>query len=526
MQLASNETIIDNIAELICKARKDPLWFVHNVLNIRTTELDKMRGQSWDLDLWQEELVESVADVWRHKFGVKTKYNKKGLNKITIRAMHGPGKTFAVACLMHLFNFCFQGLIVCTGPKEKTLKTRLWPAFRKIRQRSSPAYRELIEVDNTKITWCGDEDWVAHIEAAASPENLAGYHEEYMLFVVDEASGVKEEMFPAIEGALSTGTVVIMILIGNPTKNSGTFYDSHCKERVYKNYHRIHVDLAKTTRVDPKWVKQMEEKYGKDSPMVAIRCYGNFADTDASQLIPLDLIIAANDKVFKTDGSIGRLRVSVDVADGGEDDTVITVARHYHSFVFIIKQSRHSFPATESPIMSAKAAIREFLDNGGNPLTGDDIVIDSLGVGAGTAGYVIDAKDEATGEYLNIPVVAYKGGEKSSDPSRWRNRRVQSYLAMNQYFHNGSIVFSETFLPESDFEDFCAQLCSVRRKLGGDRVDDLITKQQMKDEGIKSPDMADSLAMQFATQSPIQSTRLLNSMSAVGTMETSYNEVW
>lgn len=489
----------------IAKARTNPAWFYENILNLKTNELDKRRGQNWSLDPWQKELPEAVADIWRLHKGKKTKFNHKGLNKITIRAMHGPGKTFSVAALMHWFNFCFKGLIVCTGPKEKTLKTRLYPAFRKILHRSIYDYRQGIKVDSTKITWYNDEDWVAHIEAAANTENLAGYHEEFMLFIVDEASGVREEMFPAIEGAISTGTLVVLVMIGNPTKNIGTFYDSHRKERVSKNYYRMHVDLDKTTRVSKKWVKEMCEKYGPDSPIVAIRVKGDFADTDENQLISLEHIIAAKDREFIREGMVGKLRVSVDVADGGEDESIITVARHYNEQIHFIKQKRFSFPASRAPILTAKAAIELYKAHGGDPLRGDDIVIDAIGVGAGAAGYAMDAVDEETGNRLNIPVIPYKGGEASDDPKRWRNRRVQSYMAYNKAYEAGRIVISDEFLNDTDWEDFQAQNCSIMRNNASDRVEDLLTKKQMKDMGIKSPDMADSPAMQFATTVPILS---------------------
>ncbi len=53
-----------------------------------------------------------------------------------------------------------------------------------------------------------------------------------------------------------------------------------------------------------------------------------------------------------------------------------------------------------------------------------------------------------------------------------------------------------------DWEDFMAQLCSIRRKAGTERVEDLETKAELLKRIAKSPDMADSWAMLFATQRP------------------------
>jgi len=501
--VGSVNNLTEQLVATVEKARREPVWFFEKVLNIKSTADDLKRGQNWDLDIWQRELVESVADVWRKKNGIPTRYNHDGKGKITVRAMHGPGKTFGVAGIMHWFNFVFKGTIVCTAPKEKQLRTRLWPAFRKIRSRAGEAYASLTKVEAIKITWCGDEDWAAHAETASEPENLAGYHDDHLLFIVDEASGLKEEMFPVIEGAVSTGHIVIVLLIGNPTKNLGTFYESHMKETVAKHYHRIHVDLTKTNRVNRDWVKQMGQKYGTDSPIYKIRCLGEFADGGKNQLIQLQWLLNARDSDLKADGSIPRLRVSVDVSDGGEDETVITARRMYDSFDEYLKISRHSFPTAESPILSAEAAARVFDSLGGDPRNGDDIVVDGLGVGAGCAGHLIRGIAQKDGTVKKYPTVIYKGGSNSDDPTKWRNRRVQSHMVGRDRLLEGRVVFADDcFESDEDWEDFCAQMCSIQIREGSQNREDLMTKAEMTAKGIKSPDMAESWMMQYATQAP------------------------
>lgn len=480
------------LARLTLKARASPVWFAKHVLKL-------------DLDIWQAELMEAVADVWRVKRGQTAVINMQGLNMITVRAMHGPGKTFGVAAVMHWFNYCFKGRVVCTAPKEKQLQTRLWPAFRKINNGAGTAYSENIKVDNLNASWYGDPDWCAIAETASNPDNLAGYHDDYLLFVVDEASGVDEAMFPAIEGAISTGTLVILILIGNPTRNQGTFHDSHMRPVVAKNFYRIHVDLAKTTRVSREWVARMEEKYGRNSPVVKVRCYGEFADTDEAQLIPLQWLIEASERDFVADGSIPRHRVTVDVADGGADFTCCTAADLYDTLTHFRKQVMHNFPSSESPILAAQAAINLFEDMGYNKLE-DDIVVDSLGVGAGTAGYIMEK---------GYRVVTYKGGEGSDDSTMWRNRRTQSYICLRDEHRRGRVVYAEDFTDAWD--DFSAQMCSIRTKPGNERLEELETKESMKRRNLKSPDMADGVAMVFSTSMPTMPTML--EVMALGEME-------
>jgi hypothetical protein len=193
------------------------------------------------------------------------------------------------------------------------------------------------------------------------------------------------------------------------------------------------------------------------------------------------------------DGSLPKLRVSVDVADGGEDETVVTVARHYQSAVAILRQTSFSFKPSVAVIESADAAERMFTEWGGRK-DQDDFVVDSLGVGAGCTGTLMKR---------GYRVVQYKGGAAAANPLKWRNRRVQTYIALRDAFRDSAIiVHPESWHDELAWDEFEAQLTSVRTKPGTEKLEDLVTKEEMKRDGLKSPDRADSLAMQFATIAP------------------------
>ena len=57
-----------------------------------------------------------------------------------------------------------------------------------------------------------------------------------MLFIVDEASGVADPIMEAILGTLS-GENNKLLMCGNPTKTTGTFYDSHTRDRTLYKCH-------------------------------------------------------------------------------------------------------------------------------------------------------------------------------------------------------------------------------------------------------------------------------------------------
>ena len=496
-QLATdNQSLAEFAEQQTERIRTDPVWFLTTAFNIK-------------FDIWQVEALEAMADVIRDWYNKKASItaNKPVVlypilrnhgikSKFSIRSMHGPGKTFFAAAVIIWFHFAFKSLSPATAPTIKQLKNRLWPNIRKIQSMGSHFWRKAFEVRATDAIWHGDPDWKCAAETGATPENMQGYHpiDKSLLIVCDEASGIDEEMFPVIDSALSVGEILILLLIGNPTKIQGTFADSHLKPKVSQYYYQIHVDLNKTTRVSRAWVQEMIDKYGKDSPVVKVRCFGEFAAEGENQLFALEWLEAARNRPHITDGSIPRQRLSVDVADGGANFTEITHSIRYQSFNFFKRQTQHSFPAGRSVTMACDEVERVWHANSMSKENGDDIVVDSLGVGAGVTSELI---------VRELPVIRYMGGSASDDSDEWRNRRVQSYMVLRDDFRNGTIVMSDEFVDEDEWDDFDAQMCSIKRKPGMEKIEDLLTKKEMVDQNITSPDRADSCAMQMATQAPM-----------------------
>jgi phage terminase large subunit len=498
----------DLALKFIEQVRAEPVWFAEQVLNHRALEgeptLEDDPSRSWELDQFQRDILEAVFDVWRKRQGIPTRINHDGCPFISVRSGHGPGKTHTAGLVAHTFCTAFPARVVAVAPKLSQLRTRVWGALRKIDARAEAWYRSTHVLNDSAVYWkrvndrgrlVEDKNWCILPETASSPENLAGHHEQFQLVLVEEATGIKEHLFPVIFGALSTGVLQVLLMIANPTKNVGTFADSHLKAGEAKNYFRYHVSSKQSSRVSKKWIEAMATKYGTDSPYYRIRVLGEFADAGERQLIALQYVIDAIEyEPLRSDGSIPRLRVSVDVADGGLDETIVGVGKHWDSKTGLLYMKRYNFPQSESPIRAAEAAEKAFKDYGGDRES-DDFVVDSLGVGAGTAGWLMDK---------GYKVITYQGGAGSDDKSRWRNRRAQSYINLRDAFRDGTLQLSpDLFDDPGDWEDLQAQLCSIELRPGtSERVDDLLSKDDMKRKGIKSPDMADCLAMQFATQSP------------------------
>lgn len=513
--MASAQRSIDLAAKYIEHVRLEPKWFATEVLNHKVLPGEKTLSEnaasSWELDIFQGDIVEAVMDVWRKLNGIPTRINHEGKNYITVRSGHGPGKTHLAAIVAHLFMTAFRGRIVCTAPKLAQLRTRLWSAIRKVDNRAESWYRSTHVVHDTAVyvmkpsglgdgKMIEDRDWCILAETASQPENLAGHHEQYQLVIVEEATGVSEALYPVIFGALSTGTIQILLLISNPTKNTGTFAASHLSRREEPNYFRYHVNLKNARRINHKWVKAMETKYGKDSPVVRIRCHGEFADSSPKQLIPIAYAMDALDRETRhADGSVRKIRISVDVADGGTDETVVSGKEIWGTYETLCKVRRYNFPQVDAVARAADAAEEMFYALAGRKGT-DDIVVDSLGVGAGARDMLIRRGHS---------VVEYMGGSESDNTKRWRNRRVQSYLCLRDALRDRQLdIADDCFESVEDLDEFLAQLASIEltESVTGERVEDLVTKADMKRKGLQSPDIPDSIAIGFATQQPIRAT--------------------
>ena len=499
-QAQKKQTLQQQTQQYIEACRADPVnVFVRGTLRHRALPgeptLKQDPAKSWELDQFQIDIVNAMADVWREK----TIINHERRTQISIVSGHGPGKTHTAALLAHVFNACYPGRIIVTAPKFAQVKTRMFAAIHKIDRRAEPWYRATHHLGETAGYWHNsegqrDHNWCIVGETAKTPENLAGHHSEYQLVIVEEATGVPESLYPVIFGALSTGVIQILVMISNPTTRAGTFADSHLKATEAEHYFRYKVGFAESSRVSRKWANRLIEKYGRESPIVKVRVFGEFASDDPGQIIALQWLQDARNADTTPDGSRPRRRISADISSGGEAETVLIVADHYQTKVVGVALRRFSYETGVGSISAAEDIEKMWKEFNCDANKGDDVVVDAAGVGDGTYGHLLGV----------LPVVRYMGGAESSDPKRWRNRRCQSYLAARDAFREQRVSYLDGFMKDNlDWDDFDGQLCSIRSRETGDKLEDLEPKADLVERTQMSPDLADAWAMQFTTMPPV-----------------------
>ena len=132
-----------------------------------------------------------------------------------------------------------------------------------------------------------------------------------MLFIVDEASGVADPIMEAILGTLS-GANNKLLMCGNPTKTSGTFFDAFNSDRALYKCHTV--SSADSPRTNKENIESLIRKYGRESNVVLVRVFGEFPKQEDDVFIMLSLVEHCCMLDLPEDSPIKRISFGVDVA--------------------------------------------------------------------------------------------------------------------------------------------------------------------------------------------------------------------
>ena len=433
--------------QVLEKFRDEPVTFVEEILGATP-------------DTWQAEALNALA----------------GNPRVAIRSGHGVGKTAleSWSILWFLFTrpFC---KIPCTAPTQQQIYKILWSEISKWLKRS-PLLNELFEWKKTEVRFRGaPERWLAIAKTAARPENMAGFHEEHLLFVLDEASGIDDGIFEAIEGALTTLDAKLLIC-GNPTRNSGFFKRAFFEDRDI--YHTIKISSADSGRVSNEYCQRLIKQYGEDSDVVRVRVYGEFPKSEADGLIALELVEAA---MAREPVYLGELVIGVDVARFGNDETVIQPRLGNTALPFENYRKADTMTTVGRIVHTVGELMKKF------SLKRARINVDDDGVGGGVTDRLREVLFEKN---LSVEVHGCHNGGKARD-SHYANWATESWFALRDRFVSGEII-----LPRDD--ELTAQLTTRKYLLTSSDKLILEDKKTYKKRSGRSPDRADALVLCFA----------------------------
>lgn len=297
--MATAQADIETMARGMRRYIKQPVAFVQEILQASP-------------DTWQIEALNALVTRGR----------------IAIRAGHGVGKSAfeAWSILWFLFTRPFPK-VVCTAPSRQQLFDILWPEISKWLERSE-LLKTYFEWQKTRVVMVqAPERWWASARTASKPENFAGIHEDHVLIVCDEASGIRDAIYEVAEGALTTMDAKL-ILCGNPTQLSGEFYQAFHNRRHL--YHTMKVSCLDSPRVTQDYIDNLKQKYGEQSQVYKVRVKGDFPDAEPDVFIPLPLAEGASMRDVCEYAANGDpllegqpIQIGVDPARFGGDEIVI-----------------------------------------------------------------------------------------------------------------------------------------------------------------------------------------------------------
>jgi len=395
--------------------------------------------------------------------------------KMSVKSGHGTGKSTTASWAMLWFLLLrYPVKVVVTAPTSSQLFDAMFAELKRWINELPKELQELLNVksDRVELVRAPAEAFISCRTARAeTPEALAGVHSDNVLLIVDEASGVPEQVFEAAAGSMS-GHNATTLMLSNPTRSSGTFFESH--NRMANSWWTRTWSCVDSPLVSDEFVKEMEMRYGDTSNAFRVRVLGEFPLSDDNTIIPFHLVEAAQhrDIVVSEETSVVW---GLDVARFGSDATalckrqgpVVTELRSWRGLDLMQTTGR-------------VVAEYEALSPSKRPT---EILVDSIGVGSG----VVDRLRE-----LDLPVRGINVAESPSMGDTYMNLRSELWFKCKAWLEDRSCK-----LPKDD--QLQAELTAIRYSFTSSGKMKAESKDEMRRRGVGSPDLADALCLTMAS---------------------------
>jgi hypothetical protein len=273
-------------AAIYRKSESDPVWFVREVLG----------NDPWEIP---SQIMRAVA-VPRAR--------------VAVRSCHASGKTHTSARIV-IWWVATGGVAISTAPTWTQTRRLLWGEIHKAHADARFPLGGLLN----QTEWRRSNDVYAMGLSTNEGVRFQGFHGK-VLIVLDEAPGVRPDIYESIEGIRAGGDVRVLAL-GNPTVASGPFYDAFTTQRV--GWQTFAIDAFDTPNLagwtiddcrrmdanDPaldicprpylvtrRWVFEAFRNWGEESPLWQSRVRGQFPAQSQDSLFSLVWLEAAKQR--------------------------------------------------------------------------------------------------------------------------------------------------------------------------------------------------------------------------------------
>ena len=395
--------------------------------------------------------------------------------KMSVKSGHGTGKSTTASWAMLWFMLLrYPCKVVVTAPTSSQLFDAMFAELKRWINELPKELQQLLNVksDRVELVSAPAEAFISCRTARAeTPEALAGVHSDNVLLIVDEASGVPEQVYEAAAGSMS-GHNATTLMLSNPTRSSGTFFESH--NRMANSWWTRTWSCKDSPLVSHEFVDEMELRYGPESNAYRVRVLGEFPLSDDNTIIPYHLVEAAQNRdVVVSDEAM--IVWGLDVARFGSDATalckrqgpIVTELRSWRGLDLM--QTTGRIVAEYEALAPSKRPA--------------EILVDSIGVGSG----VVDRLQE-----LGLPVRGVNVAESPSMGDTYMNLRSELWFKCKAWLEDRSCK-----LPKDD--QLIAELTAIRYSFTSSGKMKAESKDEMRKRGLGSPDLADALCLTMAS---------------------------
>lgn len=461
------------LADAVSQYYHDPLGFVMFAFDWGQGSLQGIDG----LDAWQRDVLTTLGEQTRLR-------NFNGIDAVdpvqmAVASGHGVGKSALTAMIiLWIMSTRPNCKGVVTANTGEQLKTKTMSELAKWHSRCITGHwfeMAAMSISHRAYpkTWRCD----ALTSREEASEGFAGLHaaDSTPFYIFDEASAIPEKIWEVAKGGLTDGEP-FMFVFGNPTRNSGSFYEcfrSNCHRWITKQ-----IDSRTARMTNKKLIQTWVDDYGEDSDFVRVRVRGQFPHGGDMQFIPSDVVFDAMKRGSGQYLGDDPLICGIDMARGGEDNCMIVFrrgrdAKSEKTYKIPGEKSRDSMKVVSllTMVLDRHKPDVSFIDKGsmGGPV-GDRL------------------------RQLGYHVIDVGFGDNAADVRHYKNRTAEMGSRCRQWLLDGGAIADDSQL----------EMELTSRDFGHNDKDQLVLerKKDMKKRLGVSPDWADALYLTFAEPVP------------------------
>lgn len=429
--------------------------------------------------------------------------------RTAVKSCHASGKSFVSASVVLWWVTSYPDAIaVTTAPTNRQVKDVLWGEIRNSARNSRIPYPKIL----TQELRLGDKNFAIGLSTNEA-DRFQGFHSGRVLIVLDEAPGVRNEVWNAVQGLMAGGSVRLLA-IGNPTITGGPFHDAFTSSRALWSTHTINAfdtpnlqrcslevregdtvtvigsgknlmelseeeldAAARPYLCTRRWVREMYEEWGSGHPYFQSKILGDFPTESDDSLIPLSWLERAKTTPLDDLPKGARYVAGLDVAGPGESETVLVVRRGPR----VEKLCAWTSSDPRGDVVAALGQYRGELER---------VNVDSVGIGWNMYTHLCDVFGKSIVRAVNVGVPA-------RNKEKYVNSKAEYYWGLRLRAQAGDIQLAPTVAESRDWERTVGQLAVIRYAHNARGRIEIESKDEMRRRGVRSPDRAEAVMLAF-----------------------------